>query len=202
MKLDGLLSPAQRRVLTGLHERDAGERREGDRSAGSILAVAAPVAEFLHLLVVQTQAQRIAEFGTSHGYSTIHLAAAAQRTGGHVYSVDALADKTARARDNLRDAGLLHRVSLTTADGAEFVHGLPAQVDFVLVDYDVAAFLPAFAALRERMAGGCTMFVDGGPDGYWDTGGGGALKALLDEDPELLVCVLPMHKQQLVAVRV
>lgn len=201
MDLAEAFTPAQSRILAGLHERDARERREGIRQPESLMAVSAAVAQLLYLLVVQKRAQTIVEFGTSHGYSTIHLAAAAERTGGQVLTVDALPEKTGRAARNLRDAGLAHRVTLITADGAEFARELPAPADFVLVDYSVDAFLPAFRELRTRTADGCLIFVDGGPDGYWERGGGRELKGLLDADPDFLVSVLPMHKDQLLAVK-
>ena len=44
-------------------------------------AVSPQVAHYLCLTAVHQQAQILVEFGTSHGYSTLHLAAAAQRTG-------------------------------------------------------------------------------------------------------------------------
>ena len=202
MNLHSLLTPRQRRVLQALGDRDAQERRAGIRERESVMAVSPAVGELLYLLAVRQRAGTIVELGTSHGYSTIHLAAAAERTGGHVFTVDAMPEKTRWAAANLREAGLAHRVTFSTADGADFVRTLPDAADLVLVDYSAPAFLPAFAALRVKLAPGCLVFVDGGPDGYWETGAGRELKTLLDDDPEMLVCVLPMQKDQLMAVRV
>lgn len=202
MNFTSLMTDPQNRVLGELHERDARERQAGLREPESLMALAPTVARLLYLLAVQKRAKTLVEFGTSHGYSTIHLAAAAERTGGHVFTVDAVPEKTAWATANVRAAGLAHRVSFTTADGAEFVRSLPRPADFVLVDYAATAFLPAFAGLRGRTADGCLIFIDGGPDGYWDAGDGRELKALLEDDPDFLVALLPMHKEQLLAVKV
>lgn len=202
MKLSDILSRAQVDVLSGLHERDRGEREAGIREAGSLMALAPAVAELLYLLILQKGARTVVEFGTSHGYSTIHLAAAVDRTGGHVYTVDAMPEKTAWAAENLGAAGLLHRVTLATSDGADFVASLPDGIDFVLVDYAIPAFAPAFVGLRDRMAPGCLFFVDGGPEGHWESEPGESFKALLEEDPCFVVSILPMHKDQLIAVRV
>lgn len=202
MKVTSVFTPAQAEILAGLHGRDANERRDRARNAHSLMAVAPEVAELLYLLVVQKGARRIVEFGTSHGYSTLHLAAAAERTDGRVFSVDAMPEKTAIATRHLEAAGLLHRVSLATADGVEFAASLPDGVDFVLVDYGIPAFAPAFAELRERLAPGCIVFVDGGPAGYWDSDAVRGFKAALEDDPGFLVAVLPMRKDQLIAVRV
>jgi predicted O-methyltransferase YrrM len=122
VKFPSLFTPAQIGVLADLHERDSRERREGIREESSLKALAPSVAQFLYLLIVQKSARTIVEFGTSHGYSTIHLAAAADKTDGRVYSVDVIPEKTASASDNLEAAGLLHRVTLAACNGSPTVH--------------------------------------------------------------------------------
>jgi lincosamide nucleotidyltransferase A/C/D/E len=198
----GVFTSAQARILSALHERDSQERREGRRDAHSLKALAPAVAQLLYLLILAKGARNIVEFGTSHGYSTIHLAAAAARTGGHVHTVDALVAKTELATANLRTADLLPFVNLATCDGADFVKSLVGEVDFVLVDYGIPAFAPAFAGLADLMAPGCVVFVDGGPEGYWDSGEPRDFKMLLEKDPSFVISMLPMHKEQLIAVRV
>lgn len=86
-------------MLDDLRQRDSRERREGNREALSLEALAPGVAQPLYLLILKKGAKTIVEFGTSHWYSTIHLAAAADRTGGHVYTVNSMPEKTARAGD-------------------------------------------------------------------------------------------------------
>ncbi len=202
MKFPSVFTSSQIDVLADLHERDGRERREGIRNAGSLKALAPEVAQLLYLLILQKSARTIVEFGTSHGYSTIHLAAAADRTDGHVYTVDAMPEKTSFARENLEAVDLLHRVTLATADGSDFVASLPDDIDFILVDYGVPAFAPAFETLRDKIAPDCVIFLDGGPEGYWESDAVRGFKTLLEEDPDFLVSILPMHKDQLMAVRV
>jgi predicted O-methyltransferase YrrM len=186
-------------VVEALRTRDQQERGAGARTEGSLRALAPQVAELLYFLVVLRSARLIVEFGTSHGYSTIHLAAAAERTDGHVHSVDVMAQKTAEARANLEKVGLLHRVTLATADGIEVAAGLPDAIDLVLVDYGLEAFMPAFDHVRKRLAPGCLLFVDGGPEGYWEAGAARDFRALLERDTSFLVLGLPMHKEELLA---
>ena len=200
MRVSSLFTPSRAGVLEALHARDQSERRRGVREASSLKALAPAVAELLFVLVLQQRARCIVEFGTSHGYSTLHLAAAAEQTGGHVYSVDVLREKTACARANLEAAELLPCVTLVTADGADFVETLGEGIDFVLVDYPVAEFARALEPLARRVAPGCTLFVDGGPDGYWETGEGLHFRRRLEQDPRLVVTRLPMHKEQLIGV--
>lgn len=202
MRFPEIFTPTQAAVVANLHDRDSRERRQGIRTAESVKAVAPSVAQLLYLMVLQRTAKVIVEFGTSHGYSTIFLAAAAERTDGHVYTVDAMAEKTTWARANLDAAGLLHRVTLTTSDGADFAASLPDGIEFVLVDYGIAAFAAAFRLLRDRIAPLGTIFVDGGPDDYWESGAGADFRARLESDPAFLVSILPMHRDQLVALRI
>lgn len=202
MKVTELFTSSQVGLLAALHARDSDERRKGIRNEESLKALAPSVAELLTLLVVAQGARTIVEFGTSHGYSTIHLAAAAKRTGGHVYTVDANPGKTTAAKANLESAGLLQQVTLATCDGAEFVAALPDGVDFVLVDYGVSGFAPAWEALRGKMTQGCFLFIDGGPAGYWQSGSVRTFVEALENDPEFVFSILPMKKDQLIAVRV
>ena len=201
MLFPNVFTEKQQQVLAVLHERDSRERREGIRDSKALKALAPSVAQLLFLLVLQKRARTIAEFGTSHGFSTIHLAAAAEKTDGQVHSVDADPQKTEWARRNLQETGLAHRVALTTAEGADFAASLPEAVDFVLVDYGVVNFGPTFANLRPKLAKGCLLFVDGGPEGYWESRGA-AFRELLENDPDFIGSVLPMDKDQLMAVRV
>lgn len=202
MKFPSVFTAAQNDILEDLERRDRHERQHGMREALGLKALDPSVAQLLYLLILQQGARTIAEFGTSHGYSTIHLAAAAEQTDGMVHSVDSMPEKTAFAAANLETAGLIHRVALVTADGVDFVASLPRGVDFVLVDYGLPPFAAAFPELRLRIKPGCLIFFDGGPEGYWEREEARDFKATLDEDPCFLVLMLPMHKEQLVAVRI
>ena len=51
------------------------------------------------------------------------------------------------------------------------------------------------------MAPGCLIFFDGGPEGYWEREDVRDFKTCLEDDASFLVSILPMHKQQLLAVR-
>src|SRR3954451_16676468 len=64
-------------------------------------------------LVRVGRCRSICEIGTSYGFSTLHLAAAASEHGGRVHSFDRDPKKVAAATENLREAGL---------DGAATVH--------------------------------------------------------------------------------
>ena len=101
MQIEDLFTPAQQALVAGLHQRDQQERQAGSTDPLRLKAVSLQVAHYLCLTAIHQQAQTLVEFGTSHGYSTLHLAAAAQRTGGRVFSLDRVPEKTAAARANL-----------------------------------------------------------------------------------------------------
>lgn len=202
MRILDLLSSTQSELLANLESRDKEERQAGIREASSLKALAPSVAQLLYLLILWKNSKTIVEFGTSHGYSTIYLAAAAEYTGGHVFTVDVLPEKTQWAQQNLEAAGLLDRVTLATAEGADFVATLPHEIDLVLVDYGIAAFASAFPLLRAKIASGGLLLIDGGGPSYWSSGAGGEFRSLLERDPTFLVSILQMHREQLVAIRI
>ena len=78
----------------------------------------------------------ICEIGTSYGFSTLHLAAMAQRNGGHVHTIDQDPKKVAAATANLRDAGLLEVVTVHQGDARELLATIQpnAPFDFVFID--------------------------------------------------------------------
>jgi predicted O-methyltransferase YrrM len=167
-----LFSPAQRQLLDELKARDLRERQAGSVDPMRMKALRQGVAEFLGMMVLQTRAQRVAEFGTSAGYSTIHLAAAAKHLGGRVYTVDKVPEKTAWARRNLEAAGLGEVVEFSTGEGVELAVALPSSIDLVLVDYGIPAFLPALDRVKAKLRPGGLMFVDGWgaeEEGRWET---------------------------------
>ena len=127
MQIEDLFTPAQQALVADLHRRDQQERQAGSTDPLRLRAVSPQVAHYLCLTAIQQQARTLVEFGTSHGYSTLHLAAAAQRTGGRVFSLDRVPEKTAAAQANLRQAGLDHVVECYTGEGDAFVATLPSE---------------------------------------------------------------------------
>ena len=115
---------------------------------------------------------------------------------------DCLPAKTAAAEENLSRAGLIDYVTLETCDGMELLDRHPVEIDFVFVDYDVADFLPVLAALKDRMARSAALFIDGGPEGYWQRDEVRGLVSSLDEDRRFVYCFLPMAKLQLLATKI
>jgi len=111
------------------------------------------VARMTELLEV-AEHHRVLEIGSGCGYQTAVLC----RLAGHVYAIERLEELAARARENLKRAGI-ENFSLACADGTR---GWPQHAPFDRVL--VAAAAPAFpAALAEQLAVGGRMVAPLGP---------------------------------------
>ncbi len=91
---------------------------------------------FLAQLVRIGRSKLICEIGTSYGFSTLHLAAAAREHGGHVHTIDVLQKKYDAARKHLGEAGLLDTVTQHLGDARQVIPGINAGTgfDFVFID--------------------------------------------------------------------
>ncbi|HEY2478600.1 MAG TPA: class I SAM-dependent methyltransferase [Solirubrobacterales bacterium] len=101
-------------------------------------------ARLLHLLALTTGARRLLELGTSNGYSTIWLGAAAVANGGGVLSVEVDDGRLVEARENVARAGLKEAVELRLEDAGSALSGsAPAQWDLIFLDAERPEY-PAF----------------------------------------------------------
>ncbi|MGZ3381094.1 MAG: O-methyltransferase [Isosphaeraceae bacterium] len=104
----------------------------------------------------------ICEIGTSYGFSTLHLAAAASEHGGRVHSIDADPKKVRAAGENLREAGLAEIVTLHEGDARTVLTSLKPQAlfDFVFIDATKAQSGEYLDAVWSKLAPGCVLVTD------------------------------------------
>jgi predicted O-methyltransferase YrrM len=104
----------------------------------------------------------ICEIGTSYGFSTLHLAAAAQEHGGHVHSIDHNPKKIEAARQSLRAAGLDEVVTLHQGDARVVLRELhaPSPFDFVFLDATKAECDDYLDAVWPKLASACMLVTD------------------------------------------
>lgn len=160
-----LLDPVIERVLADFERRADEEHRrtntDGVRNLDDLLlSVGREAGILLYLLATGAQSRRILELGSSYGYSTVWLAAAARATGGKVQSLELRENKIEHARQALTRAGLSTRVEFYSGDCLESLKTLPGPFDFVLLDVWKDLYLPCFDLVHPKLATGGVIVAD------------------------------------------
>jgi predicted O-methyltransferase YrrM len=161
-----LVDPVIERVLAEYERRaDEEQRRTNFASPGTnldelLLSVGREAGILLYLLASGAQSRRILELGTSYGYSTVWLAAAARATGGKVLSLELRDYKIEYARQALTRAGLSTRVEFHQGDCLETLKTLSGPFDFVLLDVWKDLYLPCFELVHPKLAPGGIIAAD------------------------------------------
>jgi predicted O-methyltransferase YrrM len=125
-----------------------------------LLSVGREAGMLLYLLATGGQSRRILELGSSYGYSTVWLGAAARSTGGKVTSLELKEFKIEHARQALTRAGLSTRVEFHAGDCLETLKTLPGPFDFVLLDVWKDLYLPCFELVHPKLAPGGMVCAD------------------------------------------
>ena len=169
-----LQEPRVRRVLDGMHAESArvdppllakakGKSQE-ERSAllGSAFIPVDPQAgRLLYTLARGCAPGAFIEFGTSFGISTIYLAAAVRDRGaGRVVTTELHTGKANRAREYLREAGLLELVDLRVGDALETLEDVTPGVSLVFLDGWKNLYLPCLKLLEPKLQPGALVVAD------------------------------------------
>jgi predicted O-methyltransferase YrrM len=162
-----LIDPVIERVLVEF-ERRAEEEHRRTAVPGSpavnlddlLLSVGREAGTLLYLLATGGQSRRILELGSSYGYSTVWLGAAARTTGGKVTSLELKEHKIEHARQALTRAGLSTRVEFHAGDCLETLKTLSGPFDFVLLDVWKDLYLPCFELVHPKLATGGVICAD------------------------------------------
>jgi predicted O-methyltransferase YrrM len=161
-----LVDPVIERVLAEYERRAEEEQRRtnfavpGTNLDELLLSVGREAGTLLYLLTTGAQSKRILELGTSYGYSTVWLAAAARATGGKVLSLELRDFKIEHARQALTRAGLSTRVEFHQGDCLETLKTLQGPFDFVLLDVWKDLYLPCFELVHPKLAPGAIIAAD------------------------------------------
>jgi predicted O-methyltransferase YrrM len=134
--------------------------------AGLALPVSPATGRLIYMLAYSLKARSIVEFGTSFGISTLHLAAALRDTAGtdgagRIITTEFEPAKAARARDNLRAAGLADLVELREGDALEtLARDLPPAIDLVLLDGAKVLYAEILALIEPHLRPGALVVAD------------------------------------------
>ena len=106
-------------------------------------------------------AQRVAEYGTSFGVSTLYLAAAVRDNGGGtVIGTEILPEKAEVARANFAEAGVGDFIDLRVGDARETLKDCGGPLDLVLLDGFKDIELDVLRLLQPQLRLGALVFTD------------------------------------------
>ena len=169
-----LRDPVVSRVLDSLHSQadivdppllaHMGDRPDDEMAHlldQAFLPVPPEVGRFLYTLARATKSGTVVEFGTSHGISTIYLAAAVRDRGeGTVITTELHPGKAQKAREHLRAAGLLDYVDLREGDALETLKDVAGGVTFLFLDGWKKLYLPVLRLLEPALKPGALVAAD------------------------------------------
>jgi predicted O-methyltransferase YrrM len=142
------------------HEASSPQQR-ADALSAVYMPISAQGGNLLYSLVRASRPDRIVEFGTSFGISTIYLACAILDNGkGHLYSTELSAAKVEAARRNLLEAGVADKVTILQGDALQTLIDVPGPIGLVLLDGWKDMNLPVLKMLEPRLAAGALVIGD------------------------------------------
>jgi predicted O-methyltransferase YrrM len=145
-------------------EHELGRRVWGAERAAAYgsapLSITPEVGELLYVLVVARRPRTIVEFGASHGYSTIHLAAGARDVGScRVITTEIEPSKVTATERNLAAAGLDDLVELRAGDALGTLADIE-EVDLLFLDGWNNLYEPVVDLLQPRLSRGALVIAD------------------------------------------
>jgi predicted O-methyltransferase YrrM len=179
---------------------ELGRRHDAEEPEHSrrFLNITPETGRFLAILVRATQAAQILEIGTSNGYSTIWLAWAAGRTGGHVTTIERSSDKVAMARTNLERAGVADRVTVREGVALDVLRGLPGPYDLIFLDADRPNYLGYLGLVVPLLRPGGLLVTDNVVSHANELRG---FLHAVQSDPALETVILPLGNGQSVSYK-
>jgi len=147
-------------VLANMRDLDTKAREDTEDKWLRPRSLHPDAAQFLLLLAKATGAKQILEIGTSVGYSTLHLALAAQETGGHVTTLELLPAKYEAAQANLARAGLSPFVTQRLGDALQLLPTLPGPWDIIFLDPEKELYLDAWNLFKDTVRPGGLVVAD------------------------------------------
>jgi predicted O-methyltransferase YrrM len=115
----------------------------------------------LYQIVRATGAQRVVEFGTSFGVSTLYLAAAVRDNGGgEVITTELEPGKIAAARANFVRARMDDLIDLRAGDALQTLQDAPWPVDLVFLDGWKEMCLPVLKLVEPKLRPNAVVLCD------------------------------------------
>jgi len=96
--------------------------------------------KLLRILTEATGAKHVVEIGTSIGYTTIWFCLALRATGGKLTTHEIDPYRISLARENFKNAGVGHLVTIVEGDAHKTVTRLKEPIDILFIDADKAGY--------------------------------------------------------------
>lgn len=125
---------AEKKILAVLAEVGANQRR------GNMI-VPEQDGRILRVLTESIGAKHVVEIGTSVGYSGLWFCLALRNTGGKLTTFDIDPERSAKARENFKRAGVDGLVTMVLGDAHQTVKHLKEPIDLLFLDADKEGYL-------------------------------------------------------------
>lgn len=127
----------------------------------ALLPISRDVGRFLYGITRSISAQRIVEFGTSYGVSTIYFAAALQDVGGGLIIGSELeGSKVTKATEHLRETGLSQFVEIRVGDALQTLGDAGGTIDLLFLDGWKDLYLDVLHLLLDSLRPGSVVLAD------------------------------------------
>jgi predicted O-methyltransferase YrrM len=164
-----------------------------------MLNITRDTGEFLSVLVQATDAQRVLEIGTSNGYSTLWLAQAVQRIGGHVTTVELSEFKLEMALRNFERSGLSDVITQHRGEAGGFLERLDdACFDLLFLDSKRSDYVNWWPNIQRVLRKGGLLVVDNATSHADEMAD---FMALVSADPDFTTCTVPVGNGEFLATR-
>jgi predicted O-methyltransferase YrrM len=165
-----------------------------------MLNITRDTGEFLAVLVRATAARRVLEIGTSNGYSTLWLAAAARGVGGTVTTVELSSFKVDLAAKNFARSGLAAFIVQVQDDAGHALsrHG-DASFDMIFLDCERPQYPGWWPDIKRVLRPGGLLVVDNATSHAEQMA---PFVALVKADAGFVTSLVPVGNGEFLATRV
>jgi predicted O-methyltransferase YrrM len=157
----GFLPAAVPTIVEGWFGRRPSIELEAKRFRKMAIGLDRDCGKLAYLTARAIRAQRIVEFGTSFGISTLYLAAAVRDNGGGiVIGSEIEPGKIEEARANIAAAGLTAFAEVRAGNALESLTDPDGAVDLVLLDGWKDLYLPVLRLIEPHLRPGAVILAD------------------------------------------
>jgi predicted O-methyltransferase YrrM len=157
----GLARLGLSRLSDKLARRTRSLAEEADQLKDLFICLSPKQGTYAYMVARSIRAERIVEFGSSFGVSTIYLAAAVRDNGGGiVIGSEFEPGKIVKARAHIEEAGLRDQVEIREGDARETLADPGGPVDMLLLDGMKELYLPIVEMLKPHLRQGAVVLAD------------------------------------------